>query len=58
VLAATAIEVTGEALPGIPLGLLRLPGLTVPVATKSGGFGAPDALVATAKRLLGDQTPV
>ena len=58
VLAATAIEVTGEALPGIPLGLLRLPGLTVPVATKSGGFGTPDALVVTAMRLLGGQTPV
>jgi D-threonate/D-erythronate kinase len=55
-LGATAIEVTGEALPGIPLGLLRLPGLTVPVATKSGGFGAPDALVVTVKALL-RQTP-
>ena len=51
-LGARAIEVTGEALPGIPLGLLRLPSVTLPVATKSGGFGAADALVKTAKRLL------
>ena len=48
---ATAIEVVGEALPGIPLGLLRLPDRTVPVATKSGGFGAPDALVVAVEAL-------
>jgi len=57
-LGATAIEVAGEALPGIPIGLLMLPSLTVTVATKSGGFGTPDVLVVTVKRLLGDQTPV
>ena len=43
-LGAIATEVVAEALPGIPIGLLRLPGLIVPVATKSGGFGQPDAL--------------
>ena len=50
---ATTIEVTGEALPGLPVGLLTVPGATVPVVTKSGGFGAPDALVRTAETLLG-----
>ena len=51
-LGAISIEITGEALPGVPLGLLRLPSVTMPVATKSGGFGAPDTLVKTAQRLL------
>ena len=52
-LGAVSIEITGEALPGIPLGLLSLPGIICPIATKSGGFGAPDALTKTAERLLG-----
>jgi 4-hydroxythreonine-4-phosphate dehydrogenase len=52
-LGATAIEVVGEALPGIPLGVLDLPGRRIAVATKSGGFGDPDALVRTAEALLG-----
>src|SRR5687768_2297128 len=51
-LGALSIEVTGEAVPGIPLGLLRLPGAALPVATKSGGFGTPAALVRTAEQLL------
>jgi uncharacterized protein YgbK (DUF1537 family) len=50
-LAAVSIEVTGEALPGIPLGLLRLPEQALPVATKSGGFGGPHALLETAEVL-------
>ena len=50
---ARSVEVIGEALPGIPVGLLRLPSATLQVATKSGGFGAPNALVQTAERLLG-----
>lgn len=49
----TSIEVLGEALPGAPLGVLRGPGWEVPLATKSGGFGAPDALLRTAEALLG-----
>ena len=49
----TSIEVLGEALPGVPLGVLRGPGWEVPLATKSGGFGAPDALLRTAEALLG-----
>ncbi|HEX2036740.1 MAG TPA: nucleotide-binding domain containing protein, partial [Chloroflexota bacterium] len=49
---ATSIEITGEALPGIPLGRLQLPQGSVPLATKSGGFGAPDALLETARALL------
>ena len=50
---AVSIEVVGEAQPGIPLGVLALPHVRIPVATKSGGFGAPDALLKTAERLLG-----
>ena len=48
----TAIEVVGEALPGVPLGVLRLPGGAVAVATKSGGFGDAAALRLTAEALL------
>ncbi len=51
-LAAVSIEVTSEALPGIPLGLLRLPDQVVPIATKSGGFGRPDALLETAEAMV------
>lgn len=44
-----AMEIGGEVLPGIPWGVLRggaAHGL--PVITKSGGFGEPDALIAAA----------
>jgi uncharacterized protein YgbK (DUF1537 family) len=57
-LGARAIDVTGEAQPGVPLGLLRLPGADVPVATKSGGFGGAAALLEAAGSLTGAQTPV
>jgi uncharacterized protein YgbK (DUF1537 family) len=50
-LGARSIEVTGEVAPGVPLGVLRLPGRDVPVATKSGGFGGPDSLLEAAARL-------
>lgn len=40
----TEVEVTGEALPGIPIGVMDVGGWPVRVATKSGGFGGPDAL--------------
>jgi uncharacterized protein YgbK (DUF1537 family) len=50
-LGARSIEVTGEVSPGVPLGVLRLPGRDVPVVTKSGGFGGPDALLEAAARL-------
>jgi uncharacterized protein YgbK (DUF1537 family) len=53
---ATAIHVTGEALPGIPLGVLELPQAQIAIATKSGGFGAPDALLKTAAMLRRAQT--
>lgn len=46
---ARAIDLRGEIVPGLPWGLIvgcRLDG--VPIATKSGGFGAPDALVRVA----------
>jgi uncharacterized protein YgbK (DUF1537 family) len=52
-LGARSIEVVAEALPGIPLGLLNVDGRALPAATKSGGFGAPDALVRVCERLLG-----
>lgn len=51
-LGAVAIHLVGEALPGIPLGLLELPQGRHPIATKSGGFGDPDALFNTAVALL------
>ncbi|MBI3972760.1 MAG: four-carbon acid sugar kinase family protein [Chloroflexi bacterium] len=51
-LGAFVIHVTGEALPGIPLGWLELPQGTYPVATKSGGFGVSDALLRTADALV------
>lgn len=51
-LGATAIDVTGEVLPGVPTGRLHLRGRSVPVVTKSGGFGGPDAL-----RLVIDGAP-
>jgi uncharacterized protein YgbK (DUF1537 family) len=56
-LGARAVHVTGEALPGIPLGLLELPQGTIRIATKSGGFGEPDALLQTAARLLRRRRP-
>ena len=47
-LGARAIDLRGEVQPGIPWGTIRggeLDGL--PIATKAGGFGGPDALAAT-----------
>lgn len=57
-LGARAIHLTGEALPGIPLGLLELPHALVPIATKSGGFGGPDALLQGAATLAGSPPAV
>jgi uncharacterized protein YgbK (DUF1537 family) len=59
-LGARAIDVTGESQPGVPLGVLRLPGADVPVATKSGGFGGAAALMEAADSLTltGAHTPV
>lgn len=51
-LAARAIHVAGEALPGLPIGALELPQGPIAVATKSGGFGGPDALLHAAAALL------
>lgn len=50
---ARAIHVVGEALPGVPVGVLELRRGMFPIATKSGGFGGPDALAMTAEVLLG-----
>lgn len=55
-LAATAIRLGGDVLPGIPWGSLEggvLPGL--PVVTKAGSFGGEDALL-TAIRFLDDRS--
>ena len=40
----TSVDVSGEALPGIPIGVMEFGGVRVRVATKSGGFGGSDAL--------------
>ncbi len=40
----TSVDVSGEALPGIPIGVMEFDGVRVRVATKSGGFGGSDAL--------------
>jgi hypothetical protein len=39
------------------LGVMRLPGRDVPVATKSGGFGGPQALLHTVDALLSGGGP-
>ena len=43
-LGVTSVDVSGEALPGIPIGVMEFDGVRVRVATKSGGFGGSDAL--------------
>jgi uncharacterized protein YgbK (DUF1537 family) len=48
-LGATWIELASEIIPGVPYGVLRGgPAEGMRVATKSGGFGAPDALIQVA----------
>lgn len=51
VLGARAIHIVSEVQPGIPFGLLELPSGTFPIATKSGGFGGPEALLRAARAL-------
>ncbi len=51
-LGATAIEVTGQVLPGLPAGRLALPSGVLALVTKSGGFGDAGALLAAAEALL------
>lgn len=49
-LGATRIDLLHEIIPGVPLGVLRGGSADgTPVATKSGGFGAPDALIQVAE---------
>jgi uncharacterized protein YgbK (DUF1537 family) len=55
---AQSVEVLGEALPGIPMGVLRLPTSNVAIATKSGGFGSPDALLHTVEALTSPRPPL
>ena len=42
---AVAIDVTGEVLPGIPNGRVSIGSITVPIVTKSGGFGGAGDLI-------------
>lgn len=50
-LGATELRLRGEVAPGLPLGELVAGARRVPVVTKSGGFGAPDALARAAEAL-------
>ncbi|WP_232662071.1 four-carbon acid sugar kinase family protein [Pseudonocardia sp. TRM90224] len=43
-LGATELRLHGEVAPGLPIGELLTADRAIPVVTKSGGFGAPDAL--------------
>jgi uncharacterized protein YgbK (DUF1537 family) len=51
-LGATAIEVAGQVLPGLPTGRLVLPSGVFALATKSGGFGNAETLLTAAEALL------
>jgi D-threonate/D-erythronate kinase len=51
---ATELRLHGEVSPGLPLGELVAGARRVPVVTKSGGFGAPDALSRSADALVRD----
>jgi uncharacterized protein YgbK (DUF1537 family) len=50
-LGATELRLHGEVVAGLPLGELVMGPHRVPVVTKSGGFGAPDALDRAAEAL-------
>jgi D-threonate/D-erythronate kinase len=50
-LGATALVLRGEVVAGLPIGELVAGARRVPVVTKSGGFGAPDALARAAEAL-------
>ncbi|MHA6629636.1 four-carbon acid sugar kinase family protein [Pseudonocardia sichuanensis] len=50
-LGATELRLHGEVVAGLPLGVLVAGPRRVPVVTKSGGFGAPDALTRAAEAL-------
>jgi len=54
---ATAIQITAEIEPGIPMGILQ-GGLAegMPVVTKAGGFGSPQAFIAALNYLQGRPT--
>ena len=54
-LGASALDLAGEIEPGVPLGVLRGPDRSIPFATKAGGFGHPDTLLACVHRLRSPQ---
>jgi uncharacterized protein YgbK (DUF1537 family) len=43
-LGVKSLEPAGEVLPGVPVSTIRLPGRTIRLVTKAGGFGEPDIL--------------
>jgi uncharacterized protein YgbK (DUF1537 family) len=52
-LGAGVLGVEGEVLPGVPVSSMVVNGRNMRLVTKSGGFGAPDALVAVARATEG-----
>jgi D-threonate/D-erythronate kinase len=50
-LGVSALSVRGHVVPGIPWGEAEIEGSSILVATKAGGFGAPDTLINVVKRL-------
>ncbi|OAH28198.1 hypothetical protein AYJ10_00735 [Serratia marcescens] len=54
-MAAGSLTLFGEVEPGVPFGLLNLPGRRLPFATKAGGFGRADTLLNCVTRLRADR---
>src|SRR5216684_1815033 len=56
-LSVDALRVRGHVIPAIPWGEAEIAGRSLLVATKAGGFGAPDALLRIAERLNAASPP-
>ncbi|HGY5918768.1 TPA: nucleotide-binding domain containing protein, partial [Serratia marcescens] len=54
-MAAGSLTLFGEVEPGVPFGLLNLPGRRLPFATKAGGFGRAATLLNCVTRLRADR---
>ncbi|MGP3152708.1 four-carbon acid sugar kinase family protein [Serratia marcescens] len=54
-MAAGSLTLFGEVEPGVPFGLLNLPGRRLPFATKAGGFGRAGTLLNCVTRLRADR---
>jgi uncharacterized protein YgbK (DUF1537 family) len=48
-----ALQVTGDLMPGIPCGRIRVGGRSVWLVTKAGGFGTSDTLAQVVRKLRG-----